>query len=352
MVIPRSFISSAFVFSLVSPVSVFAQTLPTITLLATGGTIAGGGESATQSNYVAGQFNVDQLVAAVPQLSDMAIIKGEQVANIGSQDMNDKVWLSLAKKINAQCAASDGFVVTHGTDTLEETAWFLDLTVKCDKPVVLVGAMRPATAMSADGPFNLYNAVVVAADKHSAGRGVLVAMNDMVFDARDVTKTHTTGVQTFQGANFGPLGLVHNGRVEYLRVSARRHPAQTVFDVSKLDALPKVDIVYNYANASAAPVKALSGEGAQGIVSAGVGNGNLYHQVFDALVEVRRQGVAVVRSSRVPGGATTRDAEIDDARYGFVAAGTLNPQKSRILLQLALTQTESPESIQAIFDSY
>lgn len=143
--------------------------------------------------------------------------------NIGSQDMNDQVWLTLAKKIDADCSKTDGFVITHGTDTLEETAYFLDLTVKCDKPVVLVGAMRPATAMSADGPFNLYNAVVTAADPQSANRGVLVAMNDTVLDARDVTKTNTTAVQTFQSPNFGPLGYIHNGKVDYQRSPLRKH---------------------------------------------------------------------------------------------------------------------------------
>ncbi|CVE73722.1 L-asparaginase 2 precursor [Serratia marcescens] len=186
--------------------SASALALPNITLLATGGTIAGGGDSATKSNYTAGKLGVEALVDAVPALKNIANVQGEQVVNIGSQDMNDQVWLTLAKKIDADCSKTDGFVITHGTDTLEETAYFLDLTVKCDKPVVLVGAMRPATAMSADGPFNLYNAVVTAADPQSANRGVLVAMNDTVLDARDVTKTNTTAVQTFQSPNFGPLG--------------------------------------------------------------------------------------------------------------------------------------------------
>ncbi|RLX27435.1 type II asparaginase, partial [Escherichia coli] len=178
-----------------------ALALPNITILATGGTIAGGGDSATKSNYTAGKVGVENLVNAVPQLKDIANVKGEQVVNIGSQDMNDNVWLTLAKKINTDCDKTDGFVITHGTDTMEETAYFLDLTVKCDKPVVMVGAMRPSTSMSADGPFNLYNAVVTAADKASANRGVLVVMNDTVLDGRDVTKTNTTDVATFKSVN-------------------------------------------------------------------------------------------------------------------------------------------------------
>lgn len=342
----------SFLALLLAGVSGSALALPSVTILATGGTIAGGGESATISNYQAGQLGVEALVSAVPQLKEVADVQGEQIVNIGSQDMNDEVWLTLAKKINADCGKTDGFVITHGTDTLEETAYFLDLTVKCDKPVVMVGAMRPATAMSADGPFNLYNAVVTAADKQSAGRGVLVAMNDSVLDARDVTKTSTTAVQTFQSPNYGPLGSIHNGKVDYQRMPQRKHTRATPFDVSKLDALPKVGIVYSYANASDAPAKALIEDGYQGIVSAGVGNGNLYKTLFDTLATAAHQGVAVVRSSRVPTGATTEDAEIDDAKYGFVAAGTLNPQKARILLQLALTQTRDAAQIQQMFNQY
>ncbi|UGS43584.1 L-asparaginase 2 [Pseudocitrobacter corydidari] len=329
-----------------------ALALPNVTILATGGTIAGGGDSATKSNYTAGKVGVENLVNAVPQLKDIAVVKGEQVVNIGSQDMNDDVWLTLAKKINNDCAATDGFVITHGTDTMEETAYFLDLTVKCDKPVVLVGAMRPSTSMSADGPFNLYNAVVTAVDPQSVKRGVLVVMNDTVMDGRDVTKTNTTDVATFRSVNYGPLGYIHNGKVDYQRTPARKHTAATPFDVSNLSELPKVGIVYNYASASDLPAKALIEAGYQGIVSAGVGNGNLYKTIFDTLATAAHQGVAVVRSSRVPTGATTEDAEIDDAKYGFVASGTLNPQKARVLLQLALTQTKDPKQIQQMFNQY
>ena len=338
--------------ALVMGFSSAALALPNITILATGGTIAGGGDSATKSNYTAGKVGVENLVNAVPQLKDIANVKGEQVVNIGSQDMNDNVWLTLAKKINTDCDKTDGFVITHGTDTMEETAYFLDLTVKCDKPVVMVGAMRPSTSMSADGPFNLYNAVVTAADKASANRGVLVVMYDTVLDGRDVTKTNTTDVATFKSVNYGPLGYIHNGKIDYQRTPARKHTGDTPFDVSKLNELPKVGIVYNYANASDLPAKALVDAGYDGIVSAGVGNGNLYKTVFDTLATAAKNGTAVVRSSRVPTGATTQDAEVDDAKYGFVASGTLNPQKARVLLQLALTQTKDPQQIQQIFNQY
>ncbi|MEF1211414.1 type II asparaginase, partial [Vibrio alginolyticus] len=234
----------------------------------------------------------------------------------------------------------------------EETAYFLDLTVKSKKPVVIVGAMRPSTAMSADGPVNLYNAVVTATDEDSEGRGVLVAMNDTIFDARDVTKTNTTSVSTFQSPNFGAIGYIHNSDAKYQRSPERKHTTETPFDVSKLTKLPKVGIVYNYANASNLPVKAFVDAKFDGIVSAGVGNGNLYHTVFDELEKASKDGVVVVRSSRTPSGSTTLDAEIDDEKYGFVAAGTLNPQKARILLMLSLTQTKNYQDIQKMFQYY
>lgn len=248
----------------------------------------------------------------------------------------------ISEKINQECDNTDGFVITHGTDTLEETAFFLDLTTSCQKPIVLVGAMRPSTALSADGPLNLYNAVVVAADKSAGERGVLMAMNDKVVQGRDVVKMSTTEVQAFDAVNAGPQGFIHDGKVTFYKPAEPR-ATKAAFDVSKLDKLPLVGIVYNYANASAAPVKALREEGAKGIVSAGVGNGNMYKTVFDALATAAKEDIVVVRSSRVPTGYTTRNAEVDDNLYGFVASERLNPQKARILLQLALTETQDPQ---------
>ena len=299
-------------------------------------------------------MGISSLIAAVPEMKQLADIQGEQLVKIGSQDMNDKVWLALAKRINLLLADKevDGIVITHGTDTLEETAYFLNLTIKSDKPVVLVGAMRPSTAMSADGPMNLYNAVATAANLESKGRGVLVVMNDTVLNARDVTKTNTTGVHTFAAPNFGPLGVIHNSKIEYMGNTERQHTTQTPFDVSKLDKLPQVGIVYNYANASDLPAKAMVEAGFDGIVSAGVGNGNIYHSIFDVLAKASQKGTLVVRSSRVPTGATTLDAEIDDAKYGFIAAGNLNPQKARILLMLSLTKSKDPQQIQRWFQQF
>ena len=332
----------------------FAASKPHIVILATGGTIAGAGSSATQSEYTAGQLGVNQLVKAVPEINQLATVSGEQIANIGSQDMNNVVWLKLAHRVNELLAKPDvdGIVITHGTDTMEETAYFLDLTVHSDKPVVLVGAMRPATAMSADGPKNLYSAVVVATDKQSAGRGVLVVMNDLVLSARGATKFNTTGVQAFASPNFGPLGQIHDGHVTYQGTRKSIHTSQSIFDVSKLKSLPKVAIVYNYADASPIAAKAFIDDGYQGIVSAGVGNGNMNEQMLSTLSKAANKGVMVVRSSRVATGPTTLNAEVNDSKYHFVASGTLNPQKSRVLLMLALTKTANYQKIQHYFSEY
>ena len=215
---------------------------PNIHILATGGTIAGTGASATNTNYTAGQVAIGTLLDAVPEVNKIANVTGEQIVKIGSQDMNDAVWLTLAKRINELLKRDDvdGIVVTHGTDTMEETAFFLNLTVKSDKPVVLVGAMRPSTAMSADGPLNLYNAVVTAAAKESKGKGVVIAMNGLILGAQGATKMNTVDVQTFQSPNSGALGYVLNGKVSYNMESLKRHTTKSEFDVTNLDKLPKV----------------------------------------------------------------------------------------------------------------
>ena len=338
---------------LIVSVVAFAQK-PKVRILATGGTIAGVSKSATETNYKAGELGINQLLQAVPQVRDLADVSGEQIVKIGSQDMNDDVWLKLAKRINELLNKEgyDGVVITHGTDTMEETAYFLNLTVHSNKPVVLVGAMRPATGLSADGPLNLYNAVAVAADKNAQGRGVMVCMNDIVLDAKDVIKTNTTSVDTFRGANYGSLAYIHNGKVFFGRTPDNKHTAQSIFNVDNLKALPKVGIVYSYSNVSELPMKAFMDAKFDGIVHAGVGNGNFYHTIFDLAVKAQQSGIQIVRSSRVPTGATTLDAEVDDAKYHFVASGALNPQKARVLLMLALTKTKDWQQIQQYFNEY
>jgi L-asparaginase len=328
--------------------------LPRVRILATGGTIAGAQASQTDYGYKSGTFKVEDLISAVPAMSDLAQLSGEQVANIGSQDMNDQVWLKLAKRVNESLKSGDvdAVVITHGTDTMEETAYFLNLVVKSDKPVVLVGSMRPATAVSADGPANLYNAVAVAVDPKARKRGVLVVMNDEIFAARDIEKVNTTNVQAFASPTRGPQGLVNTGKIAWFDPSMKRHTTSSEFNVDKVDTLPRVDILYAHANMSPDLIDAAAKAGAKGIVIAGVGDGNMTKEALAALEKAKQGGVLVVRSTRLSTGVVLRNNEVDDDKMGFVASGEFNPEKSRVLAMLALTKTKSPRDVQKMFETY
>jgi L-asparaginase len=330
------------------------QALPNVVVLATGGTIAGAAASDVQAGYTSGQLGVDQLLAAVPQANELANLSGEQISNIGSQDMNDEVWLELATRINELLARSDvdAVVVTHGTDTIEETAYFLNLVVKSSKPVVLTAAMRPATALSADGPLNFYNAVAVAANTEAVDRGVLVVVNDWIHGASSLTKTSTTAVQTFLSPLWGLIGTVAYGQAEFYRGPVGLHTEQTAFAVDRTTVLPRVDIIMAYENMDGALIDAAVAAGAKGIVIAGVGNGNMTKAALDALARQARKGVVCVRSTRVATGRVGRDVEVDDDALGLVASLGLNPQKARVLLRLALTKTSDVKEIQRYFDEY
>ena len=331
-----------------------ARTLPTIVVLATGGTIAGAAGSNVQAGYTSGQVGVDQLIAAVPEAKKLANLRGEQVSNIGSQDMNDEVWLKLAGRINALVAMPDvaGVVITHGTDTIEETAYFLNLVVKSRKPVVLTAAMRPATALSADGPLNFFNAVGVAAHKDAAGRGVLVVINDWIHGAASLTKTSTTAVQTFLSPQSGLIGTVAYGTIEFYRGPIGKHTADSEFSLTGVTALPRVDIVMAHENMDGVLIDAAAAAGAKGIVIAGVGNGNLTQSAVKALAAQAKKGIVCVRASRVVTGVVGRNVELEDDKLGFVASLDKNPQKSRVLLRLALLQQRTPADVQRIFDEY
>jgi L-asparaginase len=284
----------------------------------------------------------------------LAALRGEQVSNIGSQDMNDEVWLKLAGRVNALAAQSDvdGIVITHGTDTIEETAYFLNLVVKSKKPVVMTAAMRPSTALSADGPLNFYNAVAVAASKDSAGRGVLVVVNDWIHGASSLTKTSTTAVQTFLSPLWGLMGSVAYGEIEFFRGPVGKHTAESEFSVEGVTSLPRVDIIMAYENMDAALIDAAAAAGAKGIVIAGVGNGNMTGAALKALAAQAKKGVVAVRASRVATGRVGRNVEVEDDKLGLVASMGLNPQKSRVLLRLALLKTTDLARIQRYFDDY
>jgi L-asparaginase len=330
--------------------------LANVVILATGGTIAGtGATSTTTVGYTAATVPVERLIDAVPELKKVASVKGEQVMQIASENMNNESWLKLAKRVNEVLARDDvdGIVITHGTDTIEETAYFLNLVTKSRKPVVIVGAMRPSTALSADGPINLYNATILAGSEEAAGRGVLVVLNDQINGAREVTKTNTANADTFRNWELGLIGYMQDNKAHFYRQSTRRHTVDTEFDVSKLDALPKVDIVYGYANMNRIPVDAFVAAGDKGLVHAGVGDGSIARPAVEpALIEARKKGVIIVRASRVGNGIVARNGEAEDDKLDFVVADNLNPQKARILLMLALTKTNDTKEIQRMFYTY
>ncbi len=327
---------------------------PHVHILAMGGTIAGVAPRADQmSDYKAGSLTVQTLIDAVPKLNDIADVTGEQVSAVGSQNLNDSDLIKLAKCANDALAAPDvtAVVVTHGTATLEESAYFLNLTVKNKKPVVFVGAQRPATAISADGPLNLLNAVRLAVDSQSAGKGVLIAMNDMFGGAREVTKTNTTNVSTFKSFELGVFGYMAVGQNWFVNQSLKKHTYQSEFDIHAIERLPRVDIVYSHVNADRVPYDSAVNAGAKGIVIAGTGNGAFHYQEWSGIVDAIKNGVIVVRSSRIPCGPVTFNHK-EWADAGLIHSGTLNPQKARVLLQLALAHAKDRAAIQRIFNEY
>ncbi len=336
-------------------ITLAADGKPKIKILATGGTIAGAQSSTAEAGYKSGTFSVDDLIKAVPAMTNLAELSGEQVANIGSQTMNHEVWLKLAKRVNEVLAGdTDGVVITHGTDTMEETAYFLSLVVKSDKPVILVGSMRPATAISADGPANLYNGVALAGNPRAKGLGPLVVLNDNFQYGRETTKTHTTHLDTFKSPNRGVAGVMNVGKAYFYDPLTTKRTTQSQFSVDDLtvDKLPYVEIVYSYANFGGNTIQDAVKRGAKGIILAGVGDGNTTDAALEALKKAAQQGVAVVRSSRVGSGIVDRNVEIKDDDMGFIAAMELNPQKARILLMLGLTQTQEPKQLQELFYQY
>ncbi|HJS56780.1 MAG TPA: type II asparaginase [Vicinamibacteria bacterium] len=331
-----------------------AEKTPSVVVLATGGTIAGAASSDVQAAYTSGQVGVEQLLAAVPQAKKLATLRGEQISNIGSQDMNDEVWLKLAKRVNELLAMPDvdGVVITHGTDTIEETAYFLNLVVKSKKPVVMTAAMRPSTALSADGPLNFFNAVAVAANKDAAGRGVLVVVNDWIHGASSLTKTNTTAVQTFLSPLRGLVGTVAYGEAEFYRGPVGKHTVESEFSLEGVTALPRVDIVMAHANMDGKLIDAAVAAGAKGVVIAGVGNGNMTQAALDALAAQAKKGIVCVRSTRVATGRVGRKVEVDDDKLGLVASDDLNPQKARVLLRLALLKPRPAADMQRLFVEY
>lgn len=344
----------AFASLLMLVLSLQAQQLPRVIILATGGTIAGSGASADRAGYTAGKIPIDDLIGAIPQVKKVANISGEQISSIGSQDMTIDIWKKLAVRANEifDKNEADGIVITHGTDTQEETAYFLDLLISSDKPVVLTGSMRPATAISADGPKNLYDAITVAASPKSKGKGVIVSFNEGLFDGRDVMKMSTTKVNAFFSPNTGPIGQVYDGKVEFYQASMREVNVKTPFSISLDTKLPRVDIVYMYADAPSDMIDMLVAKKVDGIVIAGVGNGNFNKAYMEAVKKAVAAGIVVCRASRAPSGRVVLEDEINDKELGTIVSDDLTPQKARILLMLGLTKTKDKKQLQQYFFTY
>ena len=318
-----------------------------VVILATGGTIAGVGDAGKSAGYTPGTLTAEDLISAVPELADVAEIEAIQVCNVNSDDITDKVWIELANTINELSKDPDisGFVITHGTDTMEETAYFLNLTVKTDKPVVITGSMRPSTSISADGPMNLYESVCVAASADAAGKGVLVVFSDLIFTARSVTKTSTYDVMAISARETGACGVVRDGNVYFYEQSVKRHTTDTEFDVSSLSSLPKVSVVYFSVDMDPEILK-YAAEHSDGIVIAGAGAGEFSEGYIEVIKDLK---IPVVISSRIGDGIIIPANLLVE---GTIAADNLPPQKAAVLLRLALTKTKDVGKIQDMFFEY
>lgn len=331
--------------------------LPKVAIIGTGGTISGVGQDRLDfyEYGTSGRFmQVDELIAMVPELGRVADIVTVKYKNVASTELDPGIWLELLDLIH-KTAASDpdiaGIVVTHGTASLEETAYFLNLAVKIPIPVVVVGAMRPSSALGADGGLNLLNAVRVAGSPATRGMGVVVVLNDEINAARDVTKTSNFRVQTFVSRDFGILGYADADVVKYYRKPLRVSAPDTEFDVLGMTGLPRVDIIPAYAGADAALIEAAVAAGAKGIVSEGFPSGSPSPAQDEALKKAVKAGVAVVQSSR-SGSGRVIDTKVSLLKAGYVGADTLTAQKARILLMMGLTVTSDAGELRRMFDTY
>jgi len=333
------------------------SSLPRVGLIFTGGTIDSVGRDRLDLAWYieAGKrLSAGALLGQLPELASIATVQEIPFRRLPSQALVDKDWLDLMRKIHAifDHNQADGIVITHGTNTLEETAYFLNLTLKTDKPVVIVGSMRPSSAISADGYLNVVNAVRVAGDPASRGRGCLVVLNDTIFNARDVTKNSTYRVHAFESRDLGPLGYSDSdGKVVYYHNPVRKHTVDTEFDVQSAQSLPRVDVVLSYVNADGAMIEAAVKAGAKGIVSAATGAGRptpLEDAAFDRAYAEKK--VLMCLSSRISSGRVVRSPGL--AKRGFVSADNLQPWKARILLSLALARTDDANDVQRMFDTY
>lgn len=331
-----------------------AQQKARIILIGTGGTIAGrGASSVNTSAYDCSVLSIDEILADLPVANSIADIITEQLFQVGSENFGNVQLLQLGKRIDSLLKRDDvdGIVVTHGTDTIDETAYFLHLTLKSIKPVVVVGAMRPPSALSSDGPINLYNAIVVAASQLARGKGTLVVSNEEIHTARDVVKTNTFKQEAFKSP-YGPLGFIVEGKPIFYRLPARRHTVDSEWSIGEIDALPDVGILYAHGGMNDAIVRAMLDSGVRAVIYAATGNGNVAASIVASLVDARKRGIHVVRGSRTGGGVVIRNAAQPDDRYDWLVTDDQAPHKARILMMLALTREQCTRELQEVFLRY
>ncbi|MBB2928042.1 asparaginase [Paraburkholderia silvatlantica] len=325
-----------------------------IVVIGTGGTIAGRGETASNTSaYACSVLTIDRILAAIPEVSSLANLRAEQLMQTGSENFNNEHLLKIGKRVSEVLKDNDvdGVIVTHGTDTIEETAYFLHLTLKSVKPVVVVGSMRPPSAMSSDASLNLYDAIAVAIAPASRGKGTLVVANNEIHTARDVMKTNSFKLEAFRSP-YGALGYVAEGEPRYYRMPSRDHTVLTEWSIDRIEILPKVDIVYAYGALGEEVIGTVASE-ANGLIYAGTGNGNVAEHIVGPLVAATRQGLHVVRASRTGNGVVIRNGTQPDDDYGWIVVDDQAPQKARILLMLAmLSNPDKRCALQAAFYRY
>lgn len=323
-----------------------------VAIIATGGTIAGTGQLGKTASYRAGEISVEDIISSIPMIKEIADIETVQLFNVDSNEMDPQKWIELTRVVNevARRPEIDGIVVTHGTDTLDETAYFLNLTIYTQKPVVITGAMRPATATSADGPFNLYQAVCLAVHESARNQGVMALFSNTIYGARDIQKVNNYKIDAFDQKSFGCLGYMQDDKVYLYSKTFKTHTIHSIFSYGQMEHLPEVAIAYFYAGAKASVLENLAKDH-QGIILVGSGSGNYNQEWLHMIGKLSHQGIVFVRASRVPAGLIFDD-EVFDPHHLCIPANTLSPQKARVLLMLALGKTKDVSQIKSIFEQY
>jgi L-asparaginase len=332
----------------------FHQKNTKVVILATGGTISGAGDSSTNSKYSSAKIDISEIIKKSAGIEKFSKVEAKQIIQKASQDLEISDWLLIAREVDKiiKDKSVSGIVITHGTDTMEETAYFLNLVIKSEKPIILTGSMRPQTSISSDAEMNLLNAVAIAANKESKNKGVMITMNDQIFSARDATKSHTTNVAAFSFNEVNPIGSVYYGKVNFFSQITKKHTIKSDFDIRKISTLEKVDIVYIHAQFDCEVLNYYQKSNSKALIIAGVGDGNANKKTIEKLGKLAAEGVLIVRASNVGNGEVEENIEVDDEKLGFITAKDLSAKKARILAMIALTKTNDLKKIKKYFAKY